>query len=641
MRRMLNSLGQVLLVVGTFAPLAMGQDRDRASVAGEVVSKHGKPVPHAQVTLVHRPIGWCAEYGDIDVVRVATDSKGRFRAEVLPARPYSAFATWQEAGKPAATTAVEHVAAGAFVSLRAWDAAVVPVAVGVEGQQAWVDAGPLGFRVVPRIAHLWPIPVTPSRDGTVALPTLPGESALFEVTTREGHTLFSTWVKHDQAQQVVRLPPPVAVPLQVVDAASGKPVPDAGIKLRSSWLGYRVAFPQLDAVQYSRDYWRPVGKTDADGRATVVVPADAGPWPLPKGVHLALAVQAESYAMAFGGWTSEGAFWDGKAQAENPNPLQISLQPQRPVIGRLTLDGTAPAAGLPVILWTDVTVSNKNGGGGSSWDAPVQFATTDAQGAFRFPYAPRGPVPLRIGVALDNGDVRRRLTVDGLAPVLLAAPFSEAGMRGAFGRDENLRELGTGSLGAETALAVRLVDPTGSPIRGVEVFLLPGTASPRGIATHNTTDGAGRCLLFPASAGQLLVATAPGRGYVIAPVAGDRAQEVQLVPFSFAAGKVLQADGTPAAGATLWGSGMRATFDPKMAERDQVIRSIAGQLNDHVAAATCDGAGLFRLPYVPMQAAALRAHVTLGDGPARQTATVMIEIAPRTEPAPVEVRLVR
>jgi hypothetical protein len=225
--------------------------------------------------------------------------------------------------------------------------------------------------------------------------------------------------------------------------------------------------------------------------------------------------------------------------------------------------------------------------------------------------------------------------------MLLAVPFSEAGIQGAFGREENVRELGEASLGSEAPVAVRLVDSLGSPIRGVEVFLLPVKGSSSVIATHNTTDGTGRCLLFPAAAGQLLVAVVPGLGYVLAPVTGNPAQEVRLVPFSLVAGKVIQADGTAAAAATLRCSGMRTTVLANMPDQDRVLHSIAQRLNDHVGKCTCDRDGRFQLPYIPMHAAALRVHVILGKAEERQAATVLIECDPDSEPAPIEVHLGR
>jgi hypothetical protein len=72
-----------------------------------------------------------------------------------------------------------------------------------------------------------------------------------------------------------------------------------------------------------------------------------------------------------------------------------------------------------------------------------------------------------------------------------------------------------------------------------------------------------------------------------------------------------------------------------------MFRNIAQQVNDYVAKSTCDRDGQFRLPYIPMDGAALRVHVTLGETGEQQTATVMIECDPDHEPAPVEVRLGR
>ena len=634
----LQRYGLSMFALAGLAASLPGQGKDRATVAGQVQRSDGEPVAAAQITLVHRPIGWCAEYGEADVVRVATDAKGRFRAEVMPARPYSVFATWRADDRSFASAVIEHVAAGAFVTLQ--ESASVDATVRVDGQDAWAAVGPFSFRVTPRLANLWQVPLTPAADGTVKLPTLPTTSALLEVVTRDGHTLFSTWVANgERGTTSVKLPPPVALAVRVLDAATGKPVVGAAIEARSSWLGYRVAFPTLDSVEYSRECWRPVGRTDADGRVTVTVPLEA--WPPNENTHVSLAVRADNYALAFGGWTHEGAFWEGRAHSEHPDPLQIPLHPQRPVTGRLTLDGTAPAAGVPVILWSEVAVKNKGDNGGSTWDAPVQFATTDEQGVFTFPFAPRGRLPLRVGVALDDAALRQRLTVDGLAPMLLASPFPEAAVHSSSGPDENARELGVASIGVEKRVAVRLIDAQGSPVRGVVVFLLPIKNATGVIAAKNTTDGTGRCQLFPAAADQLLVALAPGLGYVIAPVAGAAEQELRLVAFAAATGRVNQANGEPAAEATLRCSGIRVRYRDGATPQDQAIRSVAERLNHDFAKCTCDREGRFRLPFIPTIDTSLSMSVSLGTGAERQSGKLILECDPKVEQAPFEVRLSR
>ena len=94
-----------------------GQDPTHRTVAGRVVDLQGAVVPKAKITLVHRPIGWCREYGDPDIVKVTADVKGLFRAKLLPERPYSAYATWGTATAPVVSAPLEHVTAGSFITL--------------------------------------------------------------------------------------------------------------------------------------------------------------------------------------------------------------------------------------------------------------------------------------------------------------------------------------------------------------------------------------------------------------------------------------------------------------------------------------------------------------------------------------------
>ena len=109
-----------------------------------------------------------------DLVEVRTDDKGRFRAPLLPARPYSAYATWRSNDAPAGSAVHEHATAGAFLALRQQSSALVDLRIRVDGQKPWAKHGPLRFRVFPHVANMRAIPLAASKDGTVPIPPMPG-----------------------------------------------------------------------------------------------------------------------------------------------------------------------------------------------------------------------------------------------------------------------------------------------------------------------------------------------------------------------------------------------------------------------------------------------------------------------------------
>jgi hypothetical protein len=580
------------------AAVLEAQDPIRSNGVGQVLDQNGRGVAGAEVTFVHRPIPWCADHGEADVLHATADESGRFRVPMLPKRPYSAFATWQADGKAKVSTIGEHLVANAFVTLHEQAADVVARAVPIDGLEAWSSVGPLTFRAVTRLPDLYWIPLTRGADGRIAVPALPESTAILEVATAAGHTLWHAWIYLSPGKDVaLHVPPPVAVPLEVVDG-EGKPVANAEIRHRSGWLGYRKQ-QWLDESRSTRECWRPVGRTDSHGRVAVMVPVARDPWDPPPAderepLQLSLVVSAAGFADQMAGWSSGKPFCGQAEVPAGPKPLRIVLQRPQPLRGRLTLDGQQPAASLDVVLFTDVRCAHTDGT--RHWPAPVQTTRTDGQGRFQFATVPPGRGPIRIGVIAPA-----RSSASGPA-TLMAVPFAVLGAQGSAGR-EVARDLGEESLGLERMVPLRISDLAGNPAQGVEVALVPATEPCELLAQRITTDSAGRCTVLVPPGEWLLWAMAAD-GFLLQRFAGAspgaKERELSLQPYRVITGTVT-ADEKPVNGAWLMETGMKVKGSQLDATIDTVLEYVAAGMNQVLTRCWSDTEGRFRIPSVPMR----------------------------------------
>lgn len=622
----------------------VGQESERKKAVGRVVDSTGASVAASHVMLVHRPVGWCRQYGDVDVVQVDADGKGRFSAALLPGRSYSAFASWRENDQLVVTSIHEHVAAGAYLELGPAHKQAVGLRVRVDGQEPWSNVGPLQFRVCLHLANMHSVPLAPDANGTLVIPPMPGGRGTLEVLTRDGQVLWASWimasVENSPAKlQVLTLPAPVEIPVQVVEASTGKPVPFARIRHRSGGLGYRPAFPVLDAADWSLNYWRPVGVADKDGLARVVVPAKASPWPKNKNTSVTLAACADGYAEAFAGWLGGGQYFDQKERAKNDKPLRILLHRQMPVRGRLTLDGKVPASGVPVILCESFDVTNLNRGGGWFLQGPTLVCRTDDNGGFSFPNTPLGANRVRLVVPLHDPVVRQNLSRDGVAPPAFVTPFADVGAVVLRLQVKSSRDFGETSLGLDRSLVVRLIDPDGKPVRGARVSLMPGYNFRGRLAVHATTDGSGRCLLLPKEREQVIVAVVRGVGYAVEPVSEKGEMEVRLRKFANRAGRVLWNDGTAVAGAEVYSRGTRRTIRRVgiAAPRWKIVN----ELNDSLCQARADAHGRFRIAYIPSTNVVMRLFASAEQGGEQRSTQFDFDVEARNSADPLVVELSR
>lgn len=121
----------------------------RQKVLGKVVQLDGAPWARATVKLVAWPYPRYWFVGSPDVITVTADDSGRFEAELLPQRHYSAWAFLRlEGGGYRLTGVVDDVVPASLVELRERAHPQAPVRLRILEPEGAKPFGPLSFRVV-------------------------------------------------------------------------------------------------------------------------------------------------------------------------------------------------------------------------------------------------------------------------------------------------------------------------------------------------------------------------------------------------------------------------------------------------------------------------------------------------------------
>src|SRR5262245_24124910 len=201
-----------------FATAAVAQGHAGKPLVGQVRGPDG-PLAAASVTLVGIGSWFDPTLDSPDVVEVATDARGFFRANVRPGLPYAAFA----AGPPDARGARSRspvdgwFGAGATVTL-VCGAADGPFPVAVQGLDAWAAHGPLLRAAHPACegGMLLPFSIAnPSETGGIAAwPAMPGGAV--SIATATGRLLWLHTAPLGGADALA-LPPPRDLRCRVVD----------------------------------------------------------------------------------------------------------------------------------------------------------------------------------------------------------------------------------------------------------------------------------------------------------------------------------------------------------------------------------------------------------------------------------------
>lgn len=518
--------------------LAAVPAQDRRAALGRVLDADGRPIAGAAVTLV-RSEACAIGLVDADLVRATSDASGWFKAELLLGALYDGWAIGPERdGGAACGPVLRAIAAGATRELRC-GAVAAPTVLQVEGVEAWGVGAPLACELYPDERSPLALPLPLPADGKVPVPPLPDARHALALRSADGELLY--WHSFGTGAPALRLPPPVAVPVQAVDE-QGTPVAGARIAMRVAQVMMPTPFDVFGVAQ--RSLWRELGRTGADGKACVQVPLDGDPFQ--GGKTLVLRASADGCADSHSGWMN-GPFRDGQRLDDDAKVERVEfvLHPAYGGRGRLLAAADRPIAGARLRL---AAISKVARDGGWTHLPRVFDLRTDEAGFYAVPQLPVDAydfevllaTPAELTQPLAGG---RKPVRPALAPLLPLQPGHAAALP-----EVDLRQT--------VEVAVRVLDPTSGPARGAigVVYSLGEQARyvPGGLHPTFAVDPAGRVdlRLWP---GRWLCCCLGDAGFASAEidtgVADAGKLELQLQPFASRRCRVVGAGGAPVVGA--------------------------------------------------------------------------------------------
>ncbi len=219
----------------------------RDMVFGMVRSADGAPVPGARVELLSRPFGDLPAVGVADCVTATTDERGRFRAQILLGRAYTAWASIDDDGGVRVSAPQEAVFPHDSVVSDLSAPAAGLRAIEVEGLAAWAGHGPFHWRIEVESDNRIVAAGALDADGTSHVPALPRASADLMVLGDDGLPICSKRLRLGDDDGPVKLAAPAAPGdwLFVRDIDSEAPI--AGARVLEAVGGVDVEIARTDA----------------------------------------------------------------------------------------------------------------------------------------------------------------------------------------------------------------------------------------------------------------------------------------------------------------------------------------------------------------------------------------------------------
>ena len=563
---------------------------DRGVVLGWVEAADGGEVAGADVVLFSRPLPERAEVGAPDRVEVKTDARGRFRARCLRGNAYVAWATFEQDGQRFVTAVQKDVVPGPPVQLTG-ARPVEPVEVTFQGLGAWQDRGPLQFSLRSDFA-----PVVEAsfsvEDGRATLPFVPRDDWwLLTVRAADGLLLRHVAVTASSGSQAVSVSRPVEVQVELVDAQG---LGQAAVRVLQDprrTPGNRAR--RLRAV--------PVGVTDQDGVAAVVVPHE-NPG-LGRMAAQTLRFEREGLATTIAPLPPRG----------ERRFVRGSLGVGYEVAGRIVDADGAGVAGVEVLCDGQSELLGQRGQG--LYRDQLQRCVTDAAGAFCFEGVPAGD-RCRISVALSAA--RAAALGVPVDPGLSFAPVHWL----ATARDlDGDADLGALRLDGSRLRRVDVRTAGGAPAVSARVMLVDTMWQEE---LRLAADRVGRLQVLLPPGEFELAAWVEGGGVALlrGDALGDGPVTARLSAPWVVAGRVVDEAGAPVAGAVV---SCPRRVSPEVAGMTLPIHAAL------VAAAPTGPDGRFRIT-LPTQAAkyVLRATVRPQDGPPIPSFSRPVTVAPDT-----------
>ncbi|MCC7395664.1 MAG: hypothetical protein IT455_01220 [Planctomycetes bacterium] len=542
-----------------------------------VADAAGQPLAGAVVTFAGSMPSLAGAIGDLDLLQVQSDARGRARANLDARLCYVAWAEAPEeaAGIVSSSPVIGHFAAGAMLELRCTQRRL-PADLGVRGADAWREVGgPLRFvQVAARPA--------PERELVLAAGDrllVPAQAdSKVEVRLADGAPLLvgpgeGAWLD---------VPPPQRVPVRVVDEA-GAPLAGVSITQRVG----RLLAQEPDGINsLDDDRQRLLGVTDADGRLLATVACDTDPLREPGRQDVVLIARAAGRAEVVGGVLAKVRYQnDRKVDAFAADAVQFVLPRSAPLAGRCL---GVPAGSIAYLagvckLFRDPT--------NYAHDTRVWQALVDADGRFCFDSLPAELHSCRLAVVPP--------AASGGMPILFRAQTG-LGLPDAVNAAAPV---------APADLAVEAIDPLGGPARGSIGYLVP--ADLRGILMRDSV------VRFPLDArggaglrvepGAWFVVVQSERGWAAERVqvdAGAASLKLAMKPLAHMRVQLLDDQGQPIAGARLQtrSSSTRGSSDARMT----VLQSLRNAARSRWQRLTTDELGRVVIAFVPLDSVTQR-----------------------------------
>lgn len=489
----------------------------RFAHAGRVLDEQRKPVAKAQVTLVGA--GVCDGIDENDVVRVDGDAEGRFRAQLQPARAYTAWAAIPTDGGFLVSAAVDVGALPCELVV----AVKVTDRLRVERTDAWRALGPLRVEVEPAVCRGLVLGGALGDDGTMQLPPLPPAYAALRVFAKDAVVHATSGKVHEPFV----LLPPQRLRVRVVDEQD-RPVAGATI---ARVLENRMSIEE-PFLQRSTTNRHAVATTGDDGSAEVLLAGATDPLASSPG-PLVLHASCDGRGNGIAGIASE-LYFDDKIAPEAWGNGVPPIRLHAPRTLRVRTHGAAPSlvqitGGRPIPYHKALM----------HVDDRARASLRDGVLAFEPPWGPDCLLEIRwpsLGLAADDPWQRSERPL----PLVLPASVLE-------GNELDLREV--------LPLRLQVLDASAGPAIGACVLCAAATAD-----GFVRPDRALR--VFADRSGRAVLPVLPGQWFVMAVLDTSVAhtvidvapalapQTLQLKPLDCMRVRVVDGDGKPVANAT-------------------------------------------------------------------------------------------
>lgn len=357
---------RVLILLLTLSASVSTQDLSRGKVFGMVRQADGQPRAGATVQLLSRPFPEDERIGLPDAIETRTDERGRFRAQIIEGRPYSAWATSPEPdGGSWVTSVQERVFPSVPVIL---DETIITPAITVQfaGLGRWTDRRPLRCLAISDTTNVHVVELAVDEQGRVELPPWPGERIELALLGKNDFPLALEKIDVPRASPCeIAIPEPKQYGFAIYDIDTNKGL--AGVRLCRQW----------------RDRLLPLGETDADGVALLMLPWEHRP-STNIGAHASVIADADGYTWA-GAQHGPGELWGEHPLRDGVTiDWHAHLGPETLREARIWLAEDVPADNLPLLVEaTTVHYQKKNSRHVGGYRTLYH---TDADGKVRIPH---------------------------------------------------------------------------------------------------------------------------------------------------------------------------------------------------------------------------------------------------------------